>query len=161
MGYGYGRNGALACDDCGDTGNVRKRRCPAKVTADSGRTPGGHRPVMDYCPAPALCQTCLTKRGGNTTMHRNAGCFEAAAKCQAEYDATQVRLDAGELQLHAGYGDWDSRVPEGMTGALFGNGTREAFYVMPKAYYGGSGEPGKFLGDYDPALLHLVSDTAA
>ena len=36
MGYCYGRNAhgnmALACDNCGTVGGVRKRTCPHKVT---------------------------------------------------------------------------------------------------------------------------------
>jgi hypothetical protein len=148
MGYCYGYNAAgrmvLACDNCGNTGGVRKRRCIFKVLGDAGR--GGQRYEMDYCPAPALCAGCYAALGGAKKLH--AGCESGARASQAEYDANQAKLEAGEYMLNAGWGDWAEWVPEGKTGALFRNlGGEEKWVLIDKEEYGGSGRH-KWLGEY-------------
>ena len=103
MGYGYGHTSsgryALACDRCGTVGGVRKRPCPHKVLTDSARGP---RTWLRYCPAPALCGECYRELGGLRGVHPER-CTKGAAASQAEYDARQARLDAGESMVVAAW----------------------------------------------------------
>ena len=144
MGYSYGRNArgnwVLSCDGCGTVGDVRKRTCPHKVTGDSLRGP---RYAMSYCPAPALCAGCFKREGGTRGLH--ARCAEPARKSQAEYDAKQARIDAGELFVLAAWGDWQAGVPGGMCGVKFGGRDGEAWHLVPA-------------GDYHPGKLPGLSD---
>lgn len=153
MGYTYGRTAsgrmALACDNCGAVGGVCRRTCPHKVLGDSMRAVSGKRYAMPYCPAPALCGPCLSKLGGLHQLHRD--CAAGAARAQAEYDETQRRLDAGEYQVVAAYGDWHELVPEGMVGVIFGGRdwgeTRNEIAVLvPKDAYAPSSR--RWLTDY-------------
>ena len=50
--------------------------------------------------------------GGTRGVH--ARCADSAHTAQAEYDAKQARIDAGELFVLAAWGDWQAGVPEGM-----------------------------------------------
>ena len=156
MGYGYGRNAsgreALACDGCGTVGGVRKRTCPHKVLGDTSRS--ATRYALAYCPAPALCAACWERHGKNAVHDQ---CKAGAAASQREADASQARLDAGELVLVAGYGSWDDRVPDGCSGALFRNGEREVFVTMPSETYAERGAH-SFLADFPAELVTLVSD---
>jgi hypothetical protein len=113
MGYSYDWNNRLCCDSCGQSGGVRKRKCTQKVLTDSHRSET--RFSINYCYPSALCSTCY--QGCKTTLHD--GCKEGAAKSQAQYDATQARLEAGEHLLISGRGSWAEDVPEGFVGATF------------------------------------------
>jgi hypothetical protein len=148
MGYCYGRNAtgrmALACDRCGNVGGVRKRTCPHKVLTDSSRGP---RATLAYCTPSALCGGCFHEIGGSRVLHRD--CKDAAAASQAEYDANQARLDAGELTVLAAWGDWHETVPAGMAGVLFGGRDGQRAVLVPAADYQPGTRP--WLSDYrDP-----------
>ena len=85
MGYCYGRapsgRYALACDNCGAVGGVRKRKCP-----------------HGYCPSAALCAGCsksVKASGKWTTMH--ACCEAAHAAFVAKEKAGAALLAAGKL----------------------------------------------------------------
>lgn len=117
MGYCYTSNGALVCDNCGNSGHVRKRTCPAKVRCSSHKSASGTRPVLPYCHPPALCPECWKKLGGNAGVH--AKCYEGAAKSQLEYDREQARLDAGDSRVSARWGSWHETVPQGSVGVCF------------------------------------------
>lgn len=144
MGYGYGPRG-LCCDNCGDSGGVRKRPCTFKVRSSGLHYPGGQRPPtgIPYCPPPALCSECLRKLGGSRKVH--AGCKEGAEAMQADCDAQQARLDAGDYALTSGYGSWADWVPEGMTGAIFVNGSGHQVRVLVDA------------DEYDPSTKRFLS----
>lgn len=145
MGYSYSRTPAgvmaLDCDYCGKPGGVRKRTCPYKVTSDNSRS--GERYALPYCRPPAACRPCW--KTNKATAH--ADCKDGAAQMQAQYDATQARLDAGELlAIAARCGD----APAGMVRVTFvgaGGGGR-VDYLMPDEAYSGGG----FLSDYRQAV---------
>jgi hypothetical protein len=159
MGYGYGMNNSgryvLACDNCGGIGSVRKRTCPYKVLGDSSR---GARFALPYCPAPAVCPECWIKIGGNAGAHGER-CRDGAASSQREADATQSRLDAGELMVLSASGDWAEWVPAGMVGVTFGNGARERVVLMPAELYGHPRPD--WLSEYPADRLELVRDNGA
>lgn len=153
MGYSYGYNArgnlALACDNCGDVGGVRKRRCPYTVRGDSLRTVSGKRPEMDYCPAPAVCGACFAKLGGTHGIHGDQ-CRTGAAAMQERYDAKEAALDAGESFVTTGYGDWHKAVPAGWVGVTFNGRAGETHRLMPPEMY----HPGTLerLSDYPYAV---------
>lgn len=118
MGYSYDFHNRLCCDKCGHSGGVRKRTCPYKVLGDSLRTPGGNRYTMNYCYPPALCAACYKQLGGLRGVHGDS-CKEGAAKSQAEDDAIEAALDAGEMFVVSATGDWQEDVPEGMVLVTF------------------------------------------
>jgi hypothetical protein len=150
MGYGYDHHGHLACDGCGTTGGVRKRRCPFKVRDDNLRS--AERPVLDYCTAPALCQNCVAKEGGAGKRGVHKRCAEPARARQAEYDAIQARLDAGEWKVVEAEGGWHHQVPNGMVRVTFGraggsaNGVRQL--MVPQDRYDPRAKP--WYSDYVP-----------
>ena len=117
MGYCYDSRGRLACDSCGNSGGVRKRTCPHKVTSSNHRWPNGQRGAISYCYPSALCDDCFKNHGGNRKVHAN--CKAGAAARQAEYDAEQARLDRGDHLVVSRYGSWHEAVPEGMVGACY------------------------------------------
>jgi len=147
--YGYTASGrqALACDGCGTVGGVRKRACRFRVTSDTLRS--AVRIVMSYCSPPALCAACFKAAGGSKGIHGEQ-CREGAAKSQAEYDATEAALDAGESFVIAAWGDWQPGVPEGMVGVLFRGRAGETGRLVTKACYSSRGT--SKLSDYPDAL---------
>lgn len=149
MGYSYGYNErgnlVLACDHCGEVGGVRKRTCPEKVTGDSLRTSGGRRPTFAYCYPPALCGECYKTLGGKNGVHGER-CKQGAAKAQAEYDAIEEALDAGEMFVVAAYGDWHRDVAEGYVLVTFKGRDDEASVLMRKDEYNFAAKPK--LSDY-------------
>lgn len=155
MGYSYGRNAAgnwaLACDNCGDVGSVRKRPCRFKVLGDSHRTMDGKRHALPYCQPPALCSPCFTRLGGTRGVHGDE-CRDGAAYFQARADAKEAALDAGLGLVAAAWGDWQEYVPEGMTGVLFtGRASKPEFYrLVPADSYHPGAKPA--LTDYPEAV---------
>jgi hypothetical protein len=128
MGYGYEAHGSrrLVCDNCGHAGGVRKRKCPYKVTHD------GH--ALHYCYPPALCGDCYKKLGGLRGVHGEE-CHQGAANSQAQEDAKQAKLDAGDMRPTCAWGSWQENVPEGMVGVLYEGRDCKAFYLLPKQAY--------------------------
>jgi hypothetical protein len=130
MGYGFGYSNsgrmALSCDSCGKVGGVRKRKCPYKVSHDGYQLP--------YCPAPALCSDCYKSHGGLRGVHGDA-CKQGAAASQAEEDAKQAKLAAGDMQPVSAWGDWQEGVPAGMVGVLYRGLNDAAYYLLPKEAY--------------------------
>lgn len=63
MGYSYDGRGRLCCDNCGESGGVRKARCP-----------------FGWCSPAALCPDCRAKFKDRLTKetHRAQGCEEKA-----------------------------------------------------------------------------------
>jgi hypothetical protein len=155
MGYGYGwtETGrmALACDNCGTVGGVRKRTCPYEVTSSSHRSSG--RYSMPYCPAPALCAGCYKANGGLRGVHGQS-CAEGAASMQATEDAVEAALDAGDLLVAAAWGDWAEGVEPRYVKVKFTGRGAEAELHMPEAMY----DPGavKRLSEYQAMLAGLV-----
>lgn len=119
MGYSFDYRGRLCCDNCGQPGGVRKRKCPHTVMGNSHR---GARYALPYCPTPAVCQPCWEKLGKNKVHDR---CKEGAARMQAKDDAVQELLDAGHYLPLSAFGSWHDTVPKGYTGVIFGNGYHE------------------------------------
>lgn len=130
MGYGYSSTGALCCDNCGNPGGVRKRKCTEKVLGDSLH---GSRVSMHYCYPPALCGPCLKALGGQSALHKN--CKEAAAKAQADYDEIERQLDAGESFPVAAWGSWQANVPDGQVGVKYRSRNGESYVLMGAADY--------------------------
>ena len=137
MGYCYDLRNRLVCDSCGDSGKTRKRTCPFKVHYPEGGS-------LPYCYPSALCPPCYAKH--KATLH--AGCKDAAAKRNAELNVEGVRLAAGELKVKAAWGDWHADVPDGFSGVYFKGATSEAYKLVPKGDYKGSG----WLSDFPNAL---------
>lgn len=144
MGYSYGFNPAtgrmnLSCDSCGTITNVRKRTCPYCVRYHDGTS-------LPYCPAPALCGPCFTKRGKNAGVHE--ACKEGARQAQARENVITARLSLGEHRLAAGFGSWHETVPEGSVGAIFRNKQGEEVYrLIPVELYQNR-PPDAFLEDF-------------
>jgi hypothetical protein len=137
MGYCYDMRGRICCDACGDSGQTRKRTCPHKVSYPNGGS-------LPYCPAPALCSACYEKH--KATLHQD--CKEGAAKSTARYAAEAARVQSGDPQVKAAFGDWHEKVPKGFVGVLFEDKDRREIYkLMPANHYLGGG----FLGDYTSA----------
>lgn len=147
MGYSYDMNNRLCCDGCSRSGGVRKRKCPHMVLTDSSRGP---RIEIHYCYPPALCDDCYRSRGGLRGVH-GQHCADGAAASQAEYDADQAKLDAGDLMVLAAWGDWQDKVPEGMVGVKFGAYGQTSAYRLAWAE---SYQPRamRFLSDYPDAI---------
>lgn len=147
MGYCYDMRNRLCCDKCGASGGVRKRRCPYMVLGDSSRGP---RFAMHYCSCPALCSVCYKALGGLRGVHGQE-CKDGAARSQAEYDAAQAKLDAGDLAVLAAWGDWNDKVPSGLTGVVFGAYGKTSIYRLVWAdSYQPRAKP--FLSDYPEAM---------
>ena len=144
MGYSYGRNAAnrmaLVCDGCGKVGGVRKRACKYTVLTDNLRSTTRQR--IRYCYPPALCATCYAQRGGLNGVHGEE-CRNGAAESQADYDATQARLNAGELHVISASGDWAEGVPAGHVRVTFAGafGRNRVQVIMPESEYDSSGKP--------------------
>lgn len=138
MGYSYSSDGRLACDNCGDVGGVRRRKCPYTVLTDSSRGP---RHTLNYCPPPALCSPCYRALGGLRGVHPDSRCGVGSRASQAAYDATQAKLDAGDAVAVAAWGDWSDGVPEGSV--IFRDSDGNHWLVDRVAY-----EAGRFLSDF-------------
>ncbi len=130
MGYSYSNTGALCCDKCGTSGGVRKRKCTYKVLGNSLR---GNRISMHYCYPPALCIPCLKALGGQTVLHKD--CKEPAARSQAEADAIERQLDAGEAFAIAAWGSAYDHVPPGQVGVKYRSRTGECYVLIAAADY--------------------------
>ena len=138
MGYSYTFNGGLCCDNCGNSGGVRKRTCPHKVLTSSFRMVPAVRTKLPYCQPPALCSACYHEL--KPTLH--ADCADGAARIQAEYDRTEELLSSGAYLRTAAYGDWHKSVPTGRVGIAFRNRSgEESFYHVPADEYGASRVP--------------------
>ena len=156
MGYGYGRTAsgrmALACDNCGAVGGVRKRTCPHMVHyVDMADLP--------YCQPPAYCGPCWQKAGGNR-IHDT--CKAGAAKSNERESEHGRRLAAGELEVLTAWGDWHPAVPPGQVGVRFGGlGARTGhgpieFRLIPKADY--DHRTKHYLGDFPVATPWIDPD---
>lgn len=119
MGYCYTKGGALVCDACGESGGVRRRTCPHRVSG------------LPYCPAPALCRDCYARE--RATLH--AGCREGAARAQARDDTRAAVLAGGGLLVKAAWGDWHPTVPAGEVGVLFEGRDRRAWGLVSSHEY--------------------------
>ncbi len=145
MGYGFGRTAsgrmALACDNCGAVGEVRKRTCPHKVHYHDGAD-------LPSCMAPALCGPCWEKLG-RQKMHD--GCRAGAAIANERERERTRRLTAGDMEVMTAWGDWHPAVPAGMVGVWVGglgarrNGGHTEYRLVRKA-------------DYDHRTKHYLSD---
>lgn len=117
MGYVYGFNErgrmVLSCDNCGEVGGVRKRRCP-----------------VNYCPAPALCSGCWRSLKADGSVARwHADCPAASARYRAEIAAREAEPDRW---VRSARGDWAPDVPAGMVAATLYSGR---VVLIPKDEY--------------------------
>ena len=122
---------------------VRRRTCrtpccPIRCAAPGPGWPGASRP--------RTAARALKARGGTRAVH--ATCEAAAAADQAESDAIEAGLDAGEAYVLAAWGDWQASVPAGLVGVKFGSRAGESWHLVPAADY--EGDPGR-LSDYPAA----------
>lgn len=137
MGYCYTKGGALVCDACNGSTNVRKRICPH--TVDN----------LPYCPAPALCDECFDKNGQNAI---HADCKAQAEARQREKDAERAELDCGAMIVMTAWGDWDSCVPSGFVGVRFqGSEGKETYRLIRKEDYNPAKR--KYLHNYPHARI--------
>lgn len=148
MGYGYGFDGRLACDGCGVTGGVRKRKCPHTVLGNNGRSYDGKRHSLPYCQAPALCNDCYRQHGGLRGVHTDERCGVPARASQARDDAIQARLDAGESLVTSAIGGRDQ--PEGLV-KVWTHDDRE-FFVDQDEYRDRDAFSGNFIADLPSAV---------
>lgn len=147
MGYGYGWSDsgrmALACDQCGAVGGVRKRPCRFKVSHDGYSLP--------YCPAPALCNPCFKGLGGSKGVHGER-CREGAEVSQRAEDERQAGLAAGRLLRRGAWGSWHENVPEGWVGVAFhGQGDVVEYRLVADEEYGVGGDGGCWMDGYETA----------
>lgn len=131
MGYSYGINPAtgrecLSCDGCGKVGGVSKRRCTQIVTTENGVQ-------LPYCYPPALCADCFREEGGRK-MHDVCKPFAEASN--ARYADMRAKLEAGDSQRAAAWGDWKENVDEGMVGFVACNvDGKQSWHQVTKATY--------------------------
>jgi hypothetical protein len=134
MTYNTDRAGRLICQRCNRSGGgTRKRFCPHRVLGPSLRTNGRDRKSLPYCPSLVLCGDCVTTLGGPTAMHER--CRTEAAQAQAQADAIERRLDAGESLSVDAYGDGVLGVPKGMVGVKFIGRGGITYRLMAEADY--------------------------
>ncbi|QBP33372.1 hypothetical protein SEA_BRUTONGASTER_158 [Gordonia phage BrutonGaster] len=127
MGYSFDYSGKLCCDNCGQSGGVRRRKCKYKVTLRNGGQ-------LHYCPPPAYCAACYKLRGGLNGVHDDR-CREGAEQSQAREDRRNALLDEGKHLVGAAWGSWDDRVPDGMVGVVFQNGASERWVLVDADAY--------------------------
>jgi hypothetical protein len=140
---------SLCCDNCGQTGGVRKRTCPHKVLGDSlFSVVPGLRGELPYCSPAALCSRCY--HAHKATLH--AGCKEGAARQQAKADQIEEMLESGAYLRTAAWGEWHEKVPAGRVGVAFKNREGAKVYYHVAAHeYGAIGEPRRPM-DYPSAM---------
>lgn len=147
MGHSYDKQGRLCCDGCGNSGGVRARKCRYLISRDGYKLP--------YCYPPDLCAACFKKHGGTRGIHGDK-CKEGAARMQAQEDARQARLQAGEWEVRSAFGSGGAlisgwpEVPEDYTGVVFRNAKgEEVNALVPRDSY----NPGtkRYLSDYPEA----------
>lgn len=147
MGVTLDARGRACCDGCGAVRGVRKRKCPYLVLGDSLRSPSRFK--MHYCSPPRYCAMCYSAAGGLRGVHGEQ-CREGAALSQAEYDARQVRLDAGDWHVVSASGDWRPDVPAGQVRVTFwtagGPARGERTLLVPESEYNPTRRP--WLSDY-------------
>jgi hypothetical protein len=150
MGYSYDMQRRLCCDNCGQSGGVRKRKCPAVVVSHS-TTAHGVRLTTPYCPPPAVCAACWPEVRNQVHIT----CEQGAALSQRREDAIQVRIDAGDALVtcaegHSRYTRW---VPAGMVG-VYVNHTNERYLIDEAEYAARNGRA--FISDF-PSARQFVS----
>lgn len=119
MGHITDARGRLVCDACGDSGDTRKRRCPARCVDG-----------LPYCGGSDLCARCFAveKSSGAWTRH-HAGCPAGAAASDA---AEAARAAEPDQWARTAWGDWADGVPAGMAKVQTHAGT---IVLLPKADY--------------------------
>lgn len=118
MGYSYDVDGLLCCDVCGDSGGVRKHRCP-----------------FGWCPAVALCQKCKRDHPEylSKAFHREHGnCEENMLRSKRE-EAERNRILSEGKYLRCSALRHNGRVK-----VIFRNkdGEERAFWMAPRNYRG-------------------------
>jgi len=115
MGYCYDADGKLCCDVCGDSGGVRKNRCP-----------------FGYCQPIALCQKCKREHPEyvSKAYHRENGCEANHLRFQQEEAQRQQLLDSGKL-LRCSALRHNGRVKVIFRGK---NGKERAFWMATRTY---------------------------
>lgn len=118
MGYCYDARGLLCCDACGQSGGVRKHKCP-----------------FGWCPRIALCPRCKSEHPEYLTKayHREHGsCEENHLRYEREQAARQRILDEGKF-LRCSALQHNGRVK-----VIFRNKDRKerAFWMAPRNYQG-------------------------
>ncbi|ASR75985.1 hypothetical protein J4U02_gp106 [Mycobacterium phage Aziz] len=139
MGYSYDYAGRLCCDNCGKTSadgvRVARRKCPHTVLDHTLRC--NVRQRIPYCSPPAYCSNCYALRGGK---HMHDKCEAPAKADQAEADAIESALDAGEMFVIAAWGAGQQDVPEGKVGVLFAGRTEQVQLLVNQADYARRGK---------------------
>ena len=79
MGYLYDAKDRLVCDFCGQSGGVRKRRCP-----------------YDYCPAPAACADCYAKHRPIFLAAAHQQCKQRAEEYRAQRELARKLMAQGK-----------------------------------------------------------------
>lgn len=80
MGYCYTQDNRLCCDICGNSGGVRKYRCP-----------------FNWCQPLAACKSCRSteKHRFSRGFHRADGCEKASLRFNEQKRQTKALQDAG------------------------------------------------------------------
>ena len=116
MGYSFDMQNRLCCDNCGQSGNVRKMKCP-----------------WNYCHADAVCPKCKIEKKDHLSKvaHRNRGCERNHNAYMLDLANEKALLDKGEYlrSCARGFGD--------MVKAIFTNKDRQdqAFWMSTKTYH--------------------------
>lgn len=114
MGFCYDMRNRLCCDLCGESGGVRRQKCPS-----------------GWCQAYAVCKACMPAyRARKADIHE--GCAHSSANYHAQQAKRQALIDAGELVLASAV-----NTDDGMTKVWFkGANGIEVERVMTEAQYG-------------------------
>ena len=81
MGYTYDSSGLLCCDICGNSGNVKRYKCP-----------------FGWCQPIAACPHCRKEKAVyfSKKHHREAGCEKASAEFHERERTKYLLLQDGE-----------------------------------------------------------------
>ena len=114
MGYLYDQHNRLCCDSCGQSGGVRRCRCP-----------------YNYCPAAALCVECKKKFKERLGKQAHEQCRVAHEEMEKrDREAERILNSGGKLRCSA------LSIPQHGVHVLFrdSTGATTGFYMSSETY---------------------------
>jgi len=113
MGYSYTHKGALICDVCGNSGNVRKRICK-----------------YGYCKPAAICPNCWNNDKRVQEYKKHSGCKKPAEEFDKREQDRAALLAAGQY-VRCSAMDKDEK---GVQVLFRGNQGTRGFYMDKRVY---------------------------
>lgn len=107
MGFIYDKHNRLCCDNCSQSGGVKKRRC-----------------TYNWCPPPALCDECYKALRTELKEYHKKHCKQAHEEYQAQQQSEQELLAEGHFLRKAAMND------NGKVKVVFRNQEEKEQYVL-------------------------------